>query len=289
MNLDLKSGRFAKIQEPNTYYFLGIDPAPAQGRKSDDGALAVLKVRPKVPAGLASGIVTPTNNISDWLAEFVWCYRMRGKSIREWSGFIHLKHRHFGFAGICMDPQGGGQWINLELVKAKQMIMGIETDCVPIADMVSISADPSAQLILTMYRRSDPGIAQLWPHLAGDDNLSEAMHVVFQEAMTYMLASFPKPFSDRTREETEAWEEERKWALKDLDAARGQLIDIQVATLEDGTWAMTRNGAKSFSALGKKDLAYACIFAYVRFLIWLKMGELEFSGEGTEEGCYVMA
>ena len=53
--------------------------------------------------------------------------------------------------------------------------------------------------------------------------------------------------------------------------------------------ALTGHSAKQFSAAGKKDLAYACIYAYVRFLVWLKMGELEFAGEGAEEsGYYVM-
>ena len=59
-------------------------------------------------------------------------------------------------------------------------------------------------------------------------------------------------------------------------------MDIQVATAADGTYALTGHSAKQFSAGGKKDLAYACIYAYVRFLVWLKMGELEF-GEGRED------
>jgi len=49
-----------------------------------------------------------------------------------------------------------------------------------------------------------------------------------------------------------------------------------------------RLGALGEAALGggEEDLAYACIYAYVRFLVWLKMGELEFEGEGTEESGY---
>lgn len=111
--------------------------------------------------------------------------------------------------------------------------------------------------------------------------------MVFQEAITYMLAAFPKPFNERPRAETESWPEEQKWALKNLDAARQQLMNIQVVTREDGTWALTRNGAKTFVVVnGKKDLAYACIFAWVRFLIWLKLGELEFSAGGASDGSY---
>jgi hypothetical protein len=41
--------------------------------------------------------------------------------------------------------------------------------------------------------------------------------------------------------------------------------------------------------VGKKDLAYAALFAVVRALIWLKAGELEFATGGSDDnGIYVM-
>jgi len=43
---------------------------------------------------------------------------------------------------------------------------------------------------------------------------------------------------------------------------------------------------EGFSLCLQKDLAYACIYAYVRFLVWLKMGELDFEGEDQEGGGY---
>jgi len=115
------------------------------------------------------------------------------------------------------------------------------------------------------------------------------MHMAFQEAVTYMTVTWPKAYNDRDPAEYAGWPEEKRWALKTLDAARSQLVDIQVATAADGTYALTGHSAKQFSAAGKKDLAYACIYAYVRFLVWLKLGELEF-GEGSEDGSgyYVM-
>lgn len=57
----------------------------------------------------------------------------------------------------------------------------------------------------------------------------------------------------------------------------------------DGTSALTGNSAKQFLAGGKKDLAYARIYACVRFLVWLKLGELEYAcGRGEETGYYVI-
>ena len=58
----------------------------------------------------------------------------------------------------------------------------------------------------------------------------------------------------------------------------------------DGTCASAGHSAKQFSAGGKKDLAYACIYAYVRFLVRLELGELECGAAngGEETGYYVM-
>jgi hypothetical protein len=81
----------------------------------------------------------------------------------------------------------------------------------------------------------------------------------------------------------------QKWALKMLDETRRQLANIHVARKDNGEWDLTRNGAFRFSVVGKKDMAYAALFALVRALIWLKAGELEFQVSGEEyAGIYVM-
>ena len=199
----------------------------------------------------------------------------------QMSGRVHQCHRRFGLTGILMDPGGGGNLVLPELNKSRQNIGGIETECTPIAcpDDITVS---NAHLILNLFLRRDSGISQLWPLLIGDDGLYEAMHVVFQEAVEHGIVSFPLPFNERPGDTTKDWDREKRWALINLDEARRQLLHIQAATHDDGSWALTKNGAKQFSAIGKKDLAYSAIFAYVRFLIWLKLGEFEFGRE--EEG-----
>ncbi|HEV2330563.1 MAG TPA: hypothetical protein VGY56_17420 [Verrucomicrobiae bacterium] len=281
------------------FYFLGIDPAPALRKTADDGALAILRVKPKPGLGRA-----PTANVGDWLAEFVWAYRVRGDKLRslrtatgkedsvfiaettrEWSGHIHRKHRHFGLTGLCMDPQGGGQHIMTELNKSRQTIEGVETEVTPIASLDDLSSGV-AEYILTMFRAQDPAIRALWPILTGVDNLYDAMHRAFEEAIEHGIVSFPMPFNERPASTTEGWELEKKWALKNLDAARLQLSNIQVVTRDDGTLALTRNNARQFMASGKKDLAYACIYAYIRFLAWLKMGEMDLENEAQDDGLF---
>lgn len=280
------------------FYFLGVDPAPAKTRKADDGGLAALRVRPKPGLGHEAGA-----NASDWLAEFVWAYRVRGEmnrplddgifladTVRHWAGLIHWKHLAFGFNGVCIDTQagGGGGLIVADLNKTKQIILGAETTVTPIASLEDSSVAVAA-FILTCFRRRDPGIAALWPILQGDDNLIDALHMKFQEAVEHALVLFPKPFNERAAAETREWPKEKKWALKTLDAARKQLENIQVVTKDDGTWALTSHGAKQFVAGGKKDLAYACLMAYVRFLVWLKLQEMDWTaGGGSETGIFVI-
>ncbi len=277
---------------------MGIDPAPAIGKRSDDGALVILRARPRYKGGLDEPLILSdadgqikvlTNNLSDWLPEFVWAYRLRGASAREWSGLIHAKHQQFHLDGICMDWNGGGTFVMQELNKSRQIINGIERDVTPIA-RIGDSSVVNAHFILTMFKRGESGIDRLWPILKGDDNLVHAMHVSFQSAVEHAGICLPVPFNERPRETTQDWDIERQWALKNLDEGRRQLASIQVAMQDDGTWSLTRNGAFQYSAPGKKDLAYAMIYAYVKFLIWLSGDEGEFTQRAEDaQGMSIMA
>ena len=280
----------------NVYYFSGWDPAPAQSKKADDGAGAAVKLTLK--PGMA-----PSGNPGDWKFELVWAYRLRGlqkfispgepdrgmylaETARKWAGFMHLKHQHFGFNGIMIDPQAGGQGPSIipELNKPRQLIRGVEEDVMPIAQLDE--AMGNALYILSLFKRRDVGVQSLWTMLLGDDNLIDAAHGKVQEMIERGELLFPKPFNERPKEETAQWPVEKQWALKNLDAGQVQFRNIEVATNDNGTWKLTGNGAKQFSAKGKKDIAYAIIMAVIRALIWLKMNaELEFSGEaGSDTG-----
>ena len=280
-----------------TNYFLGIDPAPAQGKKSDDGAMAILRVRPRPGLGRA-----PTGTAGDWLAQFVWAMRVRGQAnvseesgilyaqrTREWSGHIHTLHQRFHLTGILMDTQGMGQAIWPELNKTRQLINGNETDCIPIGapdDETVMSAN--AHLILRLFLRHH--LAELWPILLpGVDSLYTAAHNAFKEAVEHAEVQFPASLGERDEAVVAGWPPLLRAVLKNLDDARSQLVNVQVLTKENGEWQLTRNGAKQFvAAAGKKDLAYACLFAWIRFLMWLKTNDGEFDddeGDG-EVGFY---
>jgi hypothetical protein len=278
------------------HYFEGIDAAPAQSKKADDGAKVVLRLRPRPGLGRP-----PTSVNSDWLFEFVWGYRVRGERPRpgqedeyyfaqragDWSGLIHQKHQHFNFDGIMMDSQGGGQLIWPELNKTQQRINGVDRAVTPIAT-VDDSSVGNAHLILCLFLREHCEL--VWPILnPGVDSLYTSAHNALRDMVQHAEVLFPKPYNDRPGTETAGWAVEKKWALKMLDEVRRQLANVHVATKDTGEWDLTRNGAFRFSAMGKKDLAYAALFALVRALIWLKAGELEFAKGGDgDTGIYVM-
>lgn len=261
----------------NAFYFLGVDAAAAMSRSADDGALVAGRARMRQPE------MTPTSNPTDWLFEYVWAYRLRKASAREWSGLVHAKHLQFNFTRIGLDPQGGGYWVMNELNKSRQLINQVETECTPIVGFEEEGV-VHGSFILTVMKRSDAGIRQLWPMLQGDDSFKDALHVVMQQAVEHAQVAFPPPFNQLPAEVTSQWSVEKQWASKALTAVALQLANIEVATKDDGAWDLTARGARRFSCKGRDDLAMAAIYAYVAFLTWLKManGDFEDGGGGAE-------
>lgn len=260
------------------FFFEGVDPAPSESHKSDDGALVVGVASPR-----SIGKELP-EAAADWHFDFIYGRRLTWKqkaTARQWSGIIHQHHRLFRFTRICMDPNGGGVLIKRELVATKQLINGIETEVTPIGDLVDAPRLLArADFILHLFKRGDPGAESLWPDLAGDDLLNDALYGESKSALDHGLWALPPGVADwmiDRRAEVERWPEERLWALKNLDALATQLAKIIVATRPDGGFAFTKRNARQFSSLGKKDFVSAAMYCYAAFLMWLKSGDLRSS------------
>ena len=255
-------------------FFGGIDPAPSESHKSDDGAIVVMAAEPrKIP----ERDEPVSNNPADWLTAFVYARRLTSKqkaSARQWSGIIHNLHNRFRFERIGMDPNGGGTLIKRELISPRQTINGIDTDVTPIGDQVDgPHLVARGDFILHMFKRGDPGVEALWPELPGDDNLNDALYSVSKDALDHSQWAWPMPIEEwivERREIVETWPEEKLWALKNLDASTVQFKNIVVATKEDGTFLFTKRNARQFSAVGKKDFVSASMYAYAAFLMWLQ-------------------
>lgn len=252
------------------HVFLGIDPAPSEGQRSDDGALVSLAAWPR-------DLENPSPNYADWMLAPIQARRVRkelrgrrtGYSAREWAGMIHTQHDYFRYSKIGLDPNGGGTFVKRELASNRALIRGVETNVTPLVtpdDNTVAVAHP----ILFMIKRGDTDIEMVWPQMGGDDLLNDALYSYTKEALDTSQFLFPKPWHEWDREEMRFWPEERVWSLKCLTKVLpDQLEKIIVAVKEDGSWSTTKRGARQFSARGKKDFVSALLYAYAAFRVWL--------------------
>lgn len=265
------------VTSPLIYFFLGVDPAPSEGLRSDDGALVAAMARPKVLPDPRDKKWRMSENPADWWFDYIYAKRLTSKekmSARQWSGVIHRLHQVFKFHKIVMDPNGGGIFVKRELMASRQMIMNIEREVTPIVDQ---DGGPNAvvrgDFILHLFKRGDPGIESLWPELKGDDLLNDAAHSEMKLAMEHLGVSWPMSYPEWRNEspdELKTWVEERMWATINLTVMTRQYNNIVVATKEDGTIAFTKNNARSFGAVGKKDFVSAGVNCYTAFRIFLQ-------------------
>jgi hypothetical protein len=261
------------------HYFLSLDPARAEQKKADDGSMVVLRAFPKVEK--------PTKQLDDWQLDYVWAYRVRKADVGTWSALTHRKHQHFGSTGIILDPGagGGGNWIKPELAKSEQRIRDQAFKVKPIGCEEDEASMPiNGQFILSMFKRGDAKIDKVWPeiNMRGDDNLIDAAHSEFWEAWNRGVFGLPAKFNSRPHAETDKWSEEKKFACLLLEMGARQLTRICVQTNDDGSIFYSKHNARLFSGKGRKDFAYAMLYAFVRFLMWVQTFE-------DQEGDYVAA
>ncbi len=260
-----------------TFFFGGIDAAPSATQAADDGAIVTLRGIDRRPASIArESVATET----DFQLDYVFARRMRSADVAVWAGMIHKYHRQFGFASIVMDPHGGGAFFQAELRKHKATVDGLESTVVPL-----ITRDDGTVLdglaILSMMRLRDPGIQRVWPSLLGDDVLKANCHREFKRAVDLRLLGCPKPTGEWRREEVAGWTEDERFSTRWLDLGRKQLGKISVATGADGLQVFTSRGVQKFLTRGHDDFAMAMIYAYIAFLVWLRMDGPQEAAEGV--------
>lgn len=280
----------ARAEDPEgekAHYFCGIDPAKSNEKKSDDGAIVVLRALPIISE--------LSQDVRAFSVSPCYAYKVRGADAPQWAAIVHRKQEHFGFTRICMDPGGGGLWIEPELKKEEQTIRGIVRKVRPIATIedeqgMMIMAD----FILIMFRPRDKRIGDTWPNVTNLrwENLIDFGHTELTEAMKLGIISLPPPLNEIGQELTNLWHDEKRWAsILVSDGKKGigaQLMRIVVMTNDDGTIARTKTStpARSFGSNDKKDFAYAFMMAYCAFLSWVRSGNTDIVvSEEDAEGC----
>lgn len=248
-------------------YFFGVDPSKADTAKADDGAIVGLRAVP------IAGIVP---DIRGYKLSPCYAFKVRKADAGQWSGIIHRKHADFGLTGIMMDPGGGGVWIQPELRKTEQKHQGLSRIVRPIATLedeegLMIMGD----FILCMFRPKDTRIQQTWGHMPNlkMENLIDLSHEELRESLSQI--AFPPYWRTLPREVTSTWSEEKKWAnilISDPKIGIGaQLQQIFVQTNEDGTTFYSKPAnARIFNSRTRRDFAYAFLYSFIRFLVWLK-------------------
>lgn len=248
-----------------THYFLGIDPAPAQHAKNDDGTMVVLRAaKPKERSG---------ESASDWVRDFIYARRVRGKDADEWAGLVHEKHQDFGFSMICIDVGGGGQWVGPLLGRPQQKIGGVQRGVTPILQRhTNVFEGTPLYFLLSRGEEDLKGEQGLWhqelKNARGDDVLKNLANTLLRTDIEKGLIGLPRAHHERRLEETAGWGEELSWASKCLTMLRTQLLAYKVAVNEDGTWRLTANNQKIFFSEEMDDFHDAARNADVAFYVW---------------------
>ena len=247
-------------------YFEGEDPARGETTKAADGAKVVLRAEPAVEK--------PTADIKDWKLDFVWAYKVRKADAPQWAAITHRKNLAFNFDLICMDSQGGGQWIRPELAKERQNIRGEVVQVQPIACIEDETTVPlNSRFILSMFKITDNRIQKAWGHmrLSHPSNLVDTAHCEFLTAFNSGIIGLPPKLGNRDM--TQAWSEERVHANQMLDLMAAQLTRICVRTDNSGKNYFNSYLAREFGSKGRKDFAYAGMYAFTAFFCWLKSND----------------
>lgn len=274
---EIVCSRTEDVEGDKAHYFLGVDPAKADNKKADNGALVVLRAVPLVPGKLSK-------EASDYRTSFCYGYKVRKADAPQWSAIIHMKHQHFGFSGIQLDPGGGGIWIRPELAKSQQVIRDHLTNVRPLACLEDEAEMLiMAEFILSIFKPKDLLVSRTWANMdvKQQDNLNDIAHTEFVEGLSRGVG-FPEP--PKKGDEGRFKSDEAREAAFLVEAIGRELQQIFYKTNNDGTTFYNKHNAREFASKRRKDFAYAAMMAYMRFLIWVKGGsdELDISDDDAE-------
>lgn len=259
---------------------LGVDVSQSTGAKADWCATYNLRIREVRPE------FAHTFEIGMRMFELAFTYGHLFKNVGapEVAGFIHLLHRVFGFSLIVLDSQGGGLSIYRELKRPEQVIQNVHEKATPLCTPDDAAMSGERQPIVRFFNRAHLGQIYEPQYLTGSEGLVAAAHRDFRAGWEGMQFHWPQQEHDRTRAEMAAWDATTRQAQKAMDIAFSQLLNIRVLTDKNGNPLTSSKGFLLFDAKGKKDAAYAAMYAYSGAMLWFK--EFVAGGGGDDDDEY---
>ena len=265
--LEIIMARSADAEGEKAVYFLGADWARSATVKADDCALVIGRALPVVES--------PSDHEGDWRFDFISAAKVADGDAEKISARVHQLHQAYGFAYIVGDAGGGGDFVTPQLKKPRQVWNEVPFETRPIA-LTGDNTVVDAYFILSVMKRTDDGIRELWPELAtarGDDMLKYFANLQFRAALQRQTIGWPRDHNYQWamgRSYFAGWPEEKMWASRLLTLAAHQCQKYGVLTNDDGTWKTTSNGGLLFTCEGKDDFHDASRNCYTAFRVWLK-------------------
>jgi hypothetical protein len=278
---------------PSSIFALGWDTALGASARSDYSAGFIWGARPVLDrVHDTTGIFIHGDRM--WRISPAWARKIRkGRDGGHLSGMIHRCHRHFQLGRIVFDPGGGGLILPKELWKPEQLIDGQLQKVTGICQPQDSGLYPEAAALLMKWAKGSVDLAHVFEeekYLATDDGIVEAIHLETQAMFASNSIMWPLAPDDIPANVRGTLSKEQLRSMQDIEETFKQFINIKVETVvKDGEQVPRRNrtGFLSFTATGKKDLAYASIMGLAGLLSLLKDPDFQES-EGQDTDCMVM-
>jgi hypothetical protein len=222
---------------------------------------------------LAVPPVTFTLDGRKYNRSFPFAHRLKNADVEAIAGLIYLFHRVFAFSRITLDPRGGGLFLYEQLKKGEQMIEGARQSVTPLCTVFE-PLQIDKQPIVSFFQRGgelDKPVASQF--LIAEEGFIEWWHKQFRQSWEASEHEWPMPIQDRSPKEVKQWRKEQLWAARLLDAGFTEISSVRTLTDSDGVTPLTsKRGFRMFEAKGKKDIAYASLYAFAGGEFILRQG-----------------
>ena len=249
---------------------LGFDVAAGQTAKADWCAGMVQRIV-EIRSAKASLPSTYALHGRNFNVSYTFGHLLRNIGAPEVSGFIHLLHRVFGFSMIVLDPGGGGLWVYKELKRPEQLVENQLMKVTPLCTPIDATLGGDRQPIIHFAQRGSALGSVFEPQfLVSDDGFIDAAHRGFRQGWEAREFLQPQLIENRSRAQVAQMTPQQKFANQALDTGFKQLLTVRQITRSDGTPQLSRRGFAMFDAKGKKDAAYAMLYARIGAQYWFK-------------------